>query len=303
MKHLVVVGSVNVDIFLRVPHMPKIGETVLGNRFYWHIGGKGANQAVGIARLGCPVYFVGKVGNDPFKDRILGELEKEGVKTEFVVQDEKNPSGMAVITVDEKGRNFITVIGGSNRNLSCDDVEKAHEIIKDAFMVILQMEIPLETVRFTLRLAKKWGVRTLLNPAPANFLSSRDFSSIDLLVPNEDEAERLTGVQIKNLEDAEKAGNLLLKEGVQITVLTLGERGALLVTKEKTQHFPAVPVRPEDTTGAGDSFVAAFATALFQDKNLEEAVKYANYAASISVTRPGAQPSLPYKNEVENFMR
>jgi ribokinase len=198
----VVVGSVNVDIFLKVPKMPQIGETILGDKFYWHIGGKGANQAVGIARLGAPVYFVGKVGNDPFRYRILNELEKEGVNTEFVLQDEENPSGMAVILVDKDGRNCITVIGGANRNLSVSDIEKVKKVIEKADMVILQMEIPLQTVKFTLELAKKLGVYTLLNPAPAHILDSEDFSNIDVLVPNEDEAEKLTGIKIISVKDA-----------------------------------------------------------------------------------------------------
>jgi len=301
-KKVVVVGSVNVDIFLKVPRMPQIGETILGNKFYWHIGGKGANQAVGIARLGAPVYFVGKVGNDPFRYRILDKLKKEGVNTEFILQDEENASGMAVILVDKEGRNCITVIGGANRNLSRKDVEGARKIILKADILLLQMEIPLKTVEYTLKLARESDVCTILNPAPASILSSEILSNTEILVPNRDEAEKLSGVKITSLQEAKEASALLLNKGVKAVVLTLGEEGALLVTREKIRHFYGIPVKPLDTTGAGDSFIAALTTALIQGKELEKAVRYANYAASLSVTRLGAQASLPYKEELENFI-
>lgn len=302
MKSVVVVGSVNVDIFLKVPRMPQVGETILGRRFYWHIGGKGANQAVGVARLGVPVYFVGKVGNDPFQQRIVDQLKREGVNTEFVAQDEGNPSGMAVILVDKEGRNCITVIGGANRNLSKKDVERARKVILKADILLLQLEIPLETVEYTLRLARESGVCTILNPAPANILNPGILSNTEILVPNRDEAEKLTGVKITSHQKAKEAGALLLGKGVKAVVLTLGEEGALLVTREKTRHFYGVPVKSLDTTGAGDSFIAALVTVLIQDKDLEEAVRYANYAASLSVTKLGAQASLPHKEELENFI-
>ena len=302
MKSVVVVGSVNVDIFLKVPRMPQVGETILGRRFYWHIGGKGANQAVGVARLGVPLYFVGKVGNDPFQQRIVDQLKREGVNTEFVVQDEGNPSGMAVILVDEEGRNCITVIGGANRNLSKKDVERARKVILKADILLLQLEIPLETVEYTLRLARESGVCTVLNPAPANILNPGILSNTEILVPNRDEAEKLTGVKIASHQKAKEAGALLLGKGVKAVVLTLGEEGAFLVTREKIRHFYEVPVKPLDTTGAGDSFIAALVTVLIQGKDLEEAVRYANYAASLSVTKLGAQASLPHKEELENFI-
>lgn len=302
MKNIVVVGSVNVDIFLKVPRMPQIGETILGDKFYWHIGGKGANQAVGIARLGAPVYFVGKVGNDPFQQRILDQLKGEGVNTKFVVHDEEYPSGMAVVLVDEDGRNCITVIGGANRNLLKKNVEQAKEIIQKADILLLQLEIPLKTVEYTLRLARESGVCTVLNPAPANILNPEILSNTEILVPNRDEAEKLTNINITSLQEAKEAGALLLGKGVKAVVLTLDEEGALLVTREKIRHFYGISVKPLDTTGAGDSFIAGLVIALIQGKNMEEAVGYANYAASFSVTRLGAQTSLPYKEELEDFI-
>ena len=303
MKNVVVVGSVNVDIFLKVPRMPQIGETILGDSLYWHIGGKGANQAVGAARLGVPVYFVGKVGNDPFQQRIIDELKREGVNTEFVVQDEGNPSGMAVILVDKEGRNCITVIGGANRNLSQKDVERARKVILKADILLLQLEIPLKTVEYTLRLAKKSGVCTILNPSPAEILNPGILSHTEILVPNRDEAEKLTGgVKITSLQEAKEAGALLLGKGVKTVVLTIGEEGALLVTREKIRHFCRIPVKPLDTTGAGDSFIAALTVAFMGSKDLEKAVGYANYAASLSVTKLGAQASLPFKEELKNFI-
>lgn len=302
MKNIVVVGSVNVDIFLKVPRMPQIGETILGDKFYWHIGGKGANQAVGAARLGAPVYFVGKVGNDPFQQRILDQLKGEGVNTKFVVHDEEDPSGMAVILVDENGRNCITVIGGANRNLLKKNVEEAKEIIQKADILLLQLEIPLKTVEYTLRLARESGICTILNPAPANILNPEILSNTEILVPNRDEAEKLTNIKITSLQEAKEAGALLLGKGVKAMVLTLGEEGAILVTKEKIRYFCGISVKPLDTTGAGDSFIAALATAFTRSRNLEEAVRYANYAASLSVTRLGAQASLPYREEVVKFM-
>lgn len=302
MKNIVVVGSVNVDIFLKVARMPQIGETILGDKFYWHIGGKGANQAVGAARLGASVYFVGKVGNDPFQQRILDQLKGEGVNTKFVVHDEEDPSGMAVILVDENGRNCIIVIAGANRNLLKKNVQQAKEIIQKADMLLLQLEIPLKTVEYTLRLARESGVCTILNPAPANILNPEILSNTEILVPNRDEAEKLTNINITSLEEAKEAGALLLDKGVKAVVLTLGEEGAILVTKEKISHFCGITVRSLDTTGAGDSFIAALATAFMQSKDIEEAVRYANYAASLSVTRLGAQASLPYREEVVKFM-
>lgn len=302
MKNIVVVGSVNVDIFLKVPRMPQIGETILGDKFYWHIGGKGANQAVGAARLGAPVYFVGKVGNDPFQQRMLDQLKGEGVNTKFVVHDEEYPSGIAVVLVDEDGKNCITVIGGANRNLLKKNVQQAKEIIQKADMLLLQLEIPLETVEYTLGLARESGVCTILNPAPANILNPEILSNTEILVPNRDEAEKLTNINITSLEEAKEAGTLLLDKGVKAVVLTLGEEGAILVTKEKIRHFCGIAVKPLDTTGAGDSFIAALATAFMRRRDLEEAVRYANYAASFSVTRLGAQASLPYREEVVKFM-
>lgn len=296
------VGSVNVDIFLKVPRMPQVGETILGDKFYWHIGGKGANQAVGVARLGVPVYFVGKVGNDPFQQRIVDQLKREGVNTEFVVQDEETPSGMAVILVDKEGRNCITVIGGANRSLSQEDVERARKVILKADIVLLQLEIPLETVEYTLRLARESGLCTVLNPAPANILNPEILSNTEILVPNRDEAEKLTGAKITSLQKAKEAGALLLGKGVKAVVSTLGEEGAILATREKIRHFYGIPVKPLDTTGAGDSFIAALVTALIQGKDREEAVRYANYAASLSVTKLGAQASLPRKEELEDFI-
>jgi len=302
LKHIVVVGSVNVDISLKVPRMPEIGETILGNDFYWNIGGKGANQAVGVSRLGVPVYFVGKVGNDPFSHRITNGLKNEGVNVEFVSQDEESPSGIAVILVDRNGDNCITVIGGSNRNLNKKDIEKAKQVIQEADAILLQLEIPLETVEFTLKLAKKTGVCTILNPAPATNLDSKILSYTDILIPNRGEAEVLSNQKVNSLKEAKKAGTLLLNKGVKAVVITLGREGSMLVTRDITRHFPGIPVKALDTTGAGDSFVAALAASFIKTKDLEEAVRYGNYAAALSVTKLGAQASLPFKEELKNFI-
>ena len=302
MRNLIVVGSANIDVFLRVQRMPQIGETILGQSFYWHIGGKGANQAVGAARLGAPVHFVGKVGNDPFRQTILTQLKKEKVDTQYVIEDAENPSGMAVILVDKNGGNCITVIGGANQNLLKEDVERAKEIILKADVIILQLEIPLKTVDCALRLARKSTGYTILNPAPAAPLSSEILANTDILVPNKDEAEKLSGIRIISLEEAGRAAHLLLARGVGAVILTLGEQGVLLAKQGITHHFPGIPVKPLDTTGAGDAFVAALGVALVQKKDLEEAVKYANYAAALSVTKLGAQASLPFRKELQEFI-
>jgi len=301
-RNLIVVGSVNIDIFLRVQRMPQIGETILGQSFYWHIGGKGANQAVGAVRLGVPVHFVGKVGNDPFRQTILTQLKKEKVDTKYVIEDAENPSGMAIILVDKDGGNCITVIGGANQNLLKEDVERAKEIILKADVIILQLEIPLKTVDYALRLARESAGYTILNPAPAAPLSSEILANTDLLVPNRDEAEKLSGIKITSLEEAGRAARLLLARGVGAVILTLGEQGVFLAKPGITHHFPGIPVKPLDTTGAGDAFVAALGVALVQKKDLEEAVKYANYAAALSVTKLGAQASLPSRKELQEFM-
>lgn len=289
---VVVVGSANTDMVVRVPNLPTPGETLLGSAFALMPGGKGANQAVAASRLGAVVTFVGCVGADSFGDMLVGNLENEGIHTQFIVRDPDAPTGVALITVDETfGENTIVVAPGANARLSSPLVDLAAAAIRDADVVLCQLEIPMETVLFTLQTARAANVLTILNPAPAQALSDEMLSSVSVLTPNQTEAAQILGGDY----DPSASALMLKHRGVQNVVVTLGSAGARLVThtSENTlvPAFPAAHVA--DTTAAGDCFTGALAVALGEGMALEDAVKFAAAAASLSVETEGAQPSLP----------
>jgi|DewCreStandDraft_2_1066082.scaffolds.fasta_scaffold02262_3 ribokinase len=299
---IVVVGSLNMDLVIKTPRIPGVGETVLGEEFHTFPGGKGANQAVASALLGAEVFMVGRVGRDSFGRELLESLTSKQVDTRFVLEDPAHATGVAFIAVDGAGNNAIVVAPGANRHVSRGDVDRAEVAIRGAQALVLQLEIPLETVLYAAQLAKNNGVPVLLDPAPAAPLPLRMYELADVLIPNEHEAEVLTGIPIHGLEDAEKAAKALREMGVPIVIIKLGEAGALLMDTTGAYHVPGIPVQAVDTTAAGDAFAGGFAVALAEGMELLEATRFANYVGALSVTRMGAQPSMPTREEVERFI-
>ncbi|MGA2443860.1 MAG: ribokinase [Opitutaceae bacterium] len=299
---IVVVGSSNTDMIVQMARLPKPGETIMGDEFSTAAGGKGANQAVGAARAGGHVAFVARVGQDMFGSQAVDSLVRDGIDVSYVVKDRAAPSGVALIFVGKDGENSIAVAPGANSRLSSADVKKAKKAFVGARFLLMQLEIPLETVQTAAQLATKAGVRVILNPAPARSLPNKLFKHISILTPNETETEVLTGIKVKNVTDAAKAAVRFMAKGVQTVIITLGRRGAFVATKEGKQLVPGFKVRSVDTTAAGDIFNGALAAALGEDKPLLEAVRFANAAAAISVTRLGAQPSAPDRKEIESFL-
>lgn len=298
MSAIIVIGSSNTDMVIKSKKLPAPGETLLGGTFLMNPGGKGANQAVAAARLGGNVTFVAKTGNDMFGSEAKDLFEKEKINTRYLIKDDKNPSGVALIIVDENGENSIVVASGSNGTLSAydisDDVYKTQK--NDIFL--MQLEIPLSTVEFAAEKAVALGNRVILNPAPARNLPDYLLNCLYLITPNETEAEILTGIKVTNAATAEEAAKELHSKGVKNVIITMGGSGAFLSTGTYTKLIPVVPVKAIDTTAAGDVFNGALAVAISEGKELPDAVVFANKAAGISVTRMGAQASAPYRNEI-----
>jgi len=305
---VLVVGSSNMDFVAQVASLPRPGETVMGGKFSTHLGGKGANQAVAAALAGAEVTFVARVGKDPVGDQMLASLREKGIALGFVIRSEANPSGVAIIMVDAQGENIIAVCSGANLELSPEDAKAAESAFAAADVLVCQLETPMVTVRKALALARQRGACTVLNPAPAQQLAGATddlpalLSQVDVLTPNETEAEILTGLTVRDIEEAKAAGSRLLQAGAKNVVFTLGSNGALLVSEKGSQHFPSLPVQPLDTTGAGDAFSGALSARLALGRPLGEAIQFANAAAAISVTRLGAQESMPRREEVEKML-
>ncbi len=299
---IVVVGSSNTDMIVKVPRIPKPGETILGGKFSTAAGGKGANQAVAAARAGGQVTFIARVGDDMFGQQALRGFEADGINTQFVKTDPVEPSGVALIFVDEQGENSIAVASGANACLSPQDVDEAAEAIRSADILLMQLETPLETVRRAAEIASQAKVKVILNPAPACPLDDALLKMITIITPNESEAELLTGVPVTDVASAEKAATVLLDKGLKVVIVTLGSKGALLKTKELTKVVPGFKVKAVDATAAGDVFNGSLAVALAENKALETAVRFANAAAALSVTKLGAQPSAPKREEIEQLL-
>lgn len=301
-KHtILVVGSSNTDMVIKTDHLPMPGETVLGGAFFMNPGGKGANQAVAIARLRGQVSFICKTGSDVFGHQSQQLFEEEGIDTSFIFSDSKNPSGVALITVDEHAENCIVVASGANANLSPADLAKAEEAIDKADFILMQLEIPIETVEFVAEMAWKKNKKVILNPAPAQKLSSSLLQHLYMITPNETEAEIISGVKVTNEASALKAAERMVEMGVKCVIITLGSKGAFIYHNSMSSLVPALNVKAVDTTAAGDVFNGALTTALAEERDLEDAVRFACKAAAIAVTRVGAQSSAPYRNEVDTF--
>lgn len=297
-RRLVVVGSTNTDMVIKTDCLPRRGETVLGGTFFMNPGGKGANQAVAAARLGVCVSLICKTGNDIFGHQSHQLFEEEGIDTSFVFSDMRNPSGVALITVDANGENCIVVASGANANLMPKDLEKAEDIIDNSDIVLMQLEVPLETVEYVARVASAKSKKVILNPAPAQNLSGELLSNLFLITPNETEAEMLSGIPIRDMDSAREAAKEICRLGVENVVITLGSKGALVYGDGEFTEIEAFKVKAVDTTAAGDVFNGALCAALLEGQSLTDAVLFACKAASISVTRNGAQESAPYRNEI-----
>lgn len=300
---LVVIGSSNTDMVVKSERIPRGGETVLGGEFIMVPGGKGANQAVCAAKLGADVKLVARVGDDSFGEVSLANFVRAGVDTQFVVKDPSAPSGVALIVVDDSGENAIVVAPGANQRVTPEDVDRAKEAIAQADAVVLQLEIPAETVAHSIRLARSMGVRVVLNPAPIRPMSKDLLGMVDVLVPNQHEAAELVGKPGEGGDiDSVSAARELRSLGAGAVVITLGGRGSYVCAEGISEFVEPMHVTPVDTTAAGDAFTASLACALAEGNDLLAAVRFGTRVAAISVTRVGAQPSMPTRAEVESYI-
>jgi ribokinase len=302
MVRVCVVGSSNMDLTFRVPRLPRPGETLAGSLFHSGCGGKGGNQAVMAARLGAQVSLVSRVGRDPFGDQLLGNYRNEGIDVTHIQQDGDRHTGTAAIIVDEQAQNCIIVVPGANAKLSPDQVRAAAGAIERADVVVCQLEIPTESVLEAFQIAKAQGVRTILNPAPAGELPKALLSLTDFCVPNESELELLTGKSVQNVAQAEDAGRALRAQAPTTVIVTLGERGALLVGDGVAEHCPAIAVSAIDPSGAGDAFIGSLGVMLAEKWSLTDAVRHANQQAAFTVTRHGTQSSFPSAAEARDLL-
>ena len=298
-----VVGSSNIDLVVKSRRLPFQGETILGGEFLMVPGGKGANQAVAAAKLGAQVYFVAKLGEDIFGTQSFTNFKKEGVNTKYVTRTNKALSGVASIAVDEAGNNTIVVAPGANHLLISQDVKRAESAIASCGAIVAQLEIPVKTVEFAARLAKKFKIPFILDPAPAQKLSSALFAMTDVIKPNETEARILTGVEVTDAKTAGRAAGKLLERGVKTIIITMGAKGCFVLNNEINEFFPAKKVKAVDSTAAGDAFVGGLAFCIARGKTILEAVLFASNVAALSVTKMGAQSSMPSMKEVEKFIK
>lgn len=299
---VLVVGSANTDMSIKIDRLPRAGETILGGEFVSVPGGKGANQAVSASRAGADVTFIGRIGCDAFGDSALAGLTTDGVNVNYIIRDQTSPSGVALILVGANGENSIAVAPGANGRLSPADLRQARQAFVGAGAVVLQLEIPLAAVEAAANLAAHAGARLILNPAPARVLSDRLLRRVSVLTPNQIETEVLTGIKLTDRLSTERAGAALLARGVQNAIITLGADGACVCGSGGSYWIPGHKVKPLDTTAAGDVFNGALAAALAGGKSLVEAARFANAAAAISVTRMGAQRSAPFRLEIEQML-
>ena len=295
MKKIIVIGSSNVDMVVRTSHLPAPGETILGGEFFMNQGGKGANQAVAIKRLGGNLIFMAKLGNDVLGRQSVGYFKKEGIDTRYIAFDEDSASGVALISVDDHAENSIVVASGANMLLNEQDVDKMLEEMCEGDILLMQLEIPLQTVEYAARKAFGKGVKVVLNPAPARSLPKELFRHLYMVTPNRIEAEMLTGIKIANVE---KVAEEICAMGVKNVIITLGSKGCLIREEGVSYRIDAFKVEPVDTTAAGDTFNGALCVGLSEGMDLKQAAVMASKASSIAVTRMGAQSSIPYREEL-----
>lgn len=298
MHEIVIVGSLNMDLVVQVKEMPLPGETIPGGDLQTICGGKGANQAVAAGRIAGSAGMVGRVGKDAFGIRLLESLNQANVDTSFVGRDEA-ATGTAVILVDSHGENNIVISPGANGQVNETDLDAADGLLKNAKFVLTQFELPMQVTQSMIERMQKYTGKLILNPAPYRPIDPEFLAKVDFFVPNETESEKFTGVHVADMDSAQQACRVLLDLGIQNVVMTLGAKGALLANRTGMQHIPGIAVKPVDTTAAGDTFIGAFAAAMVRNYPLEEAIRYANCAGAIAVTRFGAQTSIPSAKEVD----
>jgi len=302
MSKIIVIGSSNTDMIVKVPRIPAPGETILGGKFVKAAGGKGANQAVAAARSGGEVTFIANTGDDNFGKEAIEGFKNEGINTDHIFVDNETPSGVALIFVGEDGENSIAVASGANGTLTPSQIDQIEHIIADGNILLAQLETPLETVEQAIKIANEHGIKVILNPAPAQSLSDDLLKRIDILTPNQSEAELLTGTKVVDEQNAKEASSSLISKGVKTVILTLGSDGAFLMSKDVQKMIPGFKVDAEDTTAAGDTFNGALAVGLADGKTIEGAITWAHAAAALAVTKMGAQPSIPNHNEILEFL-
>lgn len=301
-KNVVVIGSTNIDMTMQLDHLPRLGETVTDGEYYQAFGGKGANQAVGAARSGGNVFFVTCLGDDNFSSLLIESFIKDNIQTQFVFMESGMSTGTALIMTDTQGRNCIGVAPGANDYLTPNLLEKAIPAIKNAEVVLLQCEIPHETNKYVIDICHKYNKKVILNLAPARNIEDAYLSKLHVLVMNETEAEFLSGSKLSSHSDVERAAELILSRGPENVIITLGARGSFVATSDKSYFIESYIVDAVDSTAAGDVYCGALAVALTEGKGFADAVKFATAAAAICVTRLGAQPSAPRRDEIDAFL-
>lgn len=302
MNKVCVIGSINMDLVVRVKDIPRVGETILSQSFEKIPGGKGANQAIAAKRCGAEVYMIGKIGNDENGVILKGKLVEDNINVDYVFEDNKESTGMAYIMVNDSGNNSIIVTAGANKSIKEEEIEKSIEAISNSDILIAQFETSQDMTLKAFKEAKRLGKLTILNPAPAKAIDDELFKYTDIIIPNETEAETLTGITVNCIESAKTAAKVFLDKGVKFVIITLGDKGAAIIGDEFAEIVPAYKVKAIDTTAAGDSFIGALSSRLdFNNLNKEsliEAVNFGNKVSSIAVQRKGAQPSIPFLDEV-----
>lgn len=300
---LAVLGSINADHILNLAHFPRPGETVIGKQYQVAFGGKGANQAVAAGRAGADIAFIACVGADDIGERIRQQLQQDQIDTAPVETVAQEATGVAMIFVNGEGENNIGIYSGANAALTPACVERHQQVIRSADALLMQLESPLDSVLAAARIARASHTQVILNPAPATQLSDELLALIDIITPNETEAEILTGIAVNDDDDAARAAQALHAKGIDTVLITLGRRGVWLSEKGQGQRIPGFSVQAVDTIAAGDTFNGAFITARLEGVAMQDAVRFAHAAAAIAVTRPGAQPSVPWRTEIDAFLQ
>lgn len=298
---VLIVGSLNIDVTLMVENFPKLGETIIGKSYYESCGGKGANQAVAVAALGLDASMLGKVGKDTFGITLLNNLKKYNIDTSYVLQDDCE-SGKAFIQVDKEGNNNIVVIPGCNFTLTPQEIDNSENAFLNCRAVILQNEIPMDTVLYVLKKAKKKNLLTVYNPAPAKRIDNEYIKYIDYLILNETELEEIFNLHLDDLQDKEKIFSMMLEKQLKNLIITVGEKGSIYITNSIIEYFSPFAVKAVDTTAAGDTFIGAFTMKILQGDNVPSAMKFANAASALAVSKRGAQESIPSVEEVYLFL-